>query len=97
MMWKTDFSLNFNVDNLSALPCTERRHRLAYITRFHFAIIAIYSLPEIEATDMSKERRCESARQILNLSSHISWSDLCDDWFVLTSLYLVFLCIKIID
>ncbi|EUC41823.1 hypothetical protein COCMIDRAFT_105204 [Bipolaris oryzae ATCC 44560] len=80
MMWKTDFSLNFNVDNLSALSRVERRHRLAYITRFHFATIAIYSLPEIEATDMSKERRCESARQILNLSSHISWSDMCDNW-----------------
>ncbi|EMD62290.1 hypothetical protein COCSADRAFT_219163 [Bipolaris sorokiniana ND90Pr] len=80
MMWKTDSSLNFSVDNLSALPCAERRHRLAYITRFHFATIAIYSLPEIEATGMSKERQCESARQILNLSSHISWSDLCDNW-----------------
>ncbi|KAJ6265460.1 hypothetical protein PSV08DRAFT_382917 [Bipolaris maydis] len=80
MMWKTDFTLNFNVDNLSTLPYIERHHMLAYITRFHFATIAIYSLPEIEATDISKERRCESARQILKLSSHISWSDLCDNW-----------------
>ncbi|EUC27509.1 hypothetical protein COCCADRAFT_41782 [Bipolaris zeicola 26-R-13] len=78
--WKNDFFFDFRLDNLSALPCDERRHRLTYISKYHFAVVAIHSLPETENTDMSKERRCKSAREILNMSAHISWADLCDNW-----------------
>ncbi|EMD62757.1 hypothetical protein COCSADRAFT_343184 [Bipolaris sorokiniana ND90Pr] len=68
------------LDNLSALPCDERRRRLTYINKYHFAVIAIHSLPETENTDMSKGIRYKSAREILNMSAHLSWADLCDNW-----------------
>jgi hypothetical protein len=78
--WKNDLPFDLDVNGLSSLPCDERRLKLNYINRYYFAMIAIYSLPEIEETSMSRERRCESAREILNMSTHVSWPDLCDNW-----------------
>ncbi|KAJ5056051.1 hypothetical protein J3E74DRAFT_294414 [Bipolaris maydis] len=96
-MWKTDFFFDFRLDNLSALPYNERRHRLTYINQYHFAVIAIHSLPETENTDMSKESRYKSAREILNMSAHVSWADLCANWLVFVSLYLAFAHLEIIN
>nr|A0A3G9HCC8.1 RecName: Full=AAl-toxin cluster-specific transcription factor ALT13; AltName: Full=AAL-toxin biosynthesis cluster protein 13 [Alternaria alternata]BBG74281.1 Zn(II)2Cys6 transcription factor [Alternaria alternata] len=83
MEWKGNLPFDGDGKNIfTATSPGERRIRLTCINMYHFAMIAIHSLPGVEDTDASKRQRCESAREILDMSEHITSADLLYDWSV---------------